>query len=242
MSEKTARPIDHGRRHNIRDAILGHQPSLANLVADVEFDTETLHEGEILNALFDKNTQIPLVVSGCLKQSLVDSSGDEHVTDFYLAGDVLTSGPKSNTGMFSSMIACDTVLVASFEISMADDANYCERQRLLTDAMRVQCARARTLAFYVTTKSAATRLAWFLLSLLERQAFLTIVDKRVLQLPMPRADIARHLGLAPETVSREFSNLSKQGMLEVDNRTVTVSDLGKLQRCAGHPSLEELAA
>jgi CRP/FNR family transcriptional regulator len=52
-----------------------------------------------------------------------------------------------------------------------------------------------------------------------------------LRLRMSRRDIANHLGLAHETISRSFRVLCDAGWLRVDNRDVDILDLAALQRC-----------
>jgi CRP/FNR family transcriptional regulator len=55
---------------------------------------------------------------------------------------------------------------------------------------------------------------------------------RRLLLRMNRRDIANHLGLAHETISRSFRLLVDRGWLRVDNREVEILDLDGLKRCA----------
>jgi len=58
-------------------------------------------------------------------------------------------------------------------------------------------------------------------------------DRAVLRLPMSRPDIASHLGLTPETVSRALSAFEKQQIIDVQARTVTIRDPDRLERAAG---------
>jgi CRP/FNR family transcriptional regulator len=49
---------------------------------------------------------------------------------------------------------------------------------------------------------------------------------------MSRGDIANHLGLAIETVSRLFTQLQDQQLLSIQGKEVTILDLPALkQRC-----------
>lgn len=54
-------------------------------------------------------------------------------------------------------------------------------------------------------------------------------------LPLTRADLADYLGLTLETVSRQITNLKKQGVIElVDNREIVVPEVDTLEDVAGN--------
>ena len=63
-------------------------------------------------------------------------------------------------------------------------------------------------------KSAKERLVSFLLALAARVAADDDADS-LLPLPMSRAEIADHLGLTVETVSRTFTALCKAGLIDL---------------------------
>ena len=48
-------------------------------------------------------------------------------------------------------------------------------------------------------------------------------------LPMSRQDIGNYLGLALETVSRLFAHFQEGGLLKVNRREVTITDLPRLK-------------
>ena len=53
-------------------------------------------------------------------------------------------------------------------------------------------------------------------------------------LSMRRVDIANYLGMAIETVSRLFTQLQNEHIIEVEKRSVKIIDLGKLNQCLLH--------
>ena len=76
---------------------------------------------------------------------------------------------------------------------------------------------------------AEERVADFLLDLmhrLEQRRF----SRTSMQLRMSRAEIGSLLGLAPETVSRTLSKLQIAGLLDVQQRAITVPDPAGLRR------------
>jgi len=51
-------------------------------------------------------------------------------------------------------------------------------------------------------------------------------------LPMSRRDLANYLRLAPETVSRLFTRFSREGLIQVESRAITLMDPEQLSRLA----------
>jgi CRP/FNR family transcriptional regulator len=77
--------------------------------------------------------------------------------------------------------------------------------------------------------SANERLAAFLLNLSQRFAARGY-SEREFHLRMSRAEIGSYLGMTLETVSRTFTALQQEGLLEVDKRHIRVNDLDALKR------------
>lgn len=89
-------------------------------------------------------------------------------------------------------------------------------------------------------RQANERIALFLHGLSERYKGIGR-DAIRLQLPMSRIDIANYLGLALETVSRGFTRLQDDGLIEVHGRRVELIDPATLARLA-HGLAEEAPA
>ncbi|MGQ9808940.1 MAG: Crp/Fnr family transcriptional regulator [Armatimonadota bacterium] len=72
-------------------------------------------------------------------------------------------------------------------------------------------------------RGAASRLAGYLLGLQEGPAAV---------LPAPKAVVAAHLGMTPETLSRLFFRMEAQGVIRVRGRTISILDAPELRRIA----------
>lgn len=99
----------------------------------------------------------------------------------------------------------------------------------IDEAERLAIAQDELLAAYqvifaMGMQSARERVASFLLDFKTRWR-----NARYVPLPMKRHDLADHLGLAPETVSRTLSRLSAQGLLVVTSRDATILDESRLR-------------
>lgn len=89
------------------------------------------------------------------------------------------------------------------------------------------------IAHLMAAVSADVRLARFLLQRSDHMAEQGQSPRR-LYLRMSRRDIASHLGVAHETVSRSFGALAACGCIKVDNREVEILDRDRLVACAGN--------
>jgi CRP/FNR family nitrogen fixation transcriptional regulator len=94
-------------------------------------------------------------------------------------------------------------------------------------AMMRALERAQNHMLLLGRKSAMERIATFLLDLAGR-----ISENGQFDLPMSRIDIADYLGLTIETVSRSFTQLERQGAIEVPvhRRSIVLRDTAALQR------------
>ena len=77
-------------------------------------------------------------------------------------------------------------------------------------------------------RKAEEKLATFLLSLSPRYKPRGLSATNF-NLPMSRQDIGNYLGLAIETVSRLFARFQEEGLLKVNRREVTITDLPRLK-------------
>ena len=106
--------------------------------------------------------------------------------------------------------------------------------RLMRQALR-ELDEAREWIVTLGRKSAAEKVASFLY-LIATHADPTAKqhDTATFHLPLSRRDIADFLGLTIETVSRQFTKLKSEGVIEVERlRGITVSDLALLEERCG---------
>ena len=103
--------------------------------------------------------------------------------------------------------------------------------RRLYDITASELARAQEHIAILGCRSAEEKVACFLLGLRTRLARRSGLSSRI-PLPMSRQDIADFLGLTIETVSRMFTKLDRQGVLDVARDHVCIRDLSYLQKLA----------
>ena len=180
-------------------------------VAECSARTRPVHRfarGETIFAEGDACERIYKVASGTVRVCRFLPDGKRHIGDFLLEGDLI--GPIDGdvwpmTGEAVTDVTLTSYAKDTFE-RIEDAAIQREYLRHLSDSLH----RAQRQIFVLGSQNAKERIASFLLHLSERTS--TSADA-ALDLPMCRQDIADHLGLAVETVSRSMSALKAEGSI-----------------------------
>lgn len=183
----------------------------------------------------DSFRHVHMVVSGSFKVYATSLDGDEQVLGFFLSGDALgLEAATSKTHMYAA-VALEDAEVSEISLEhLQGEANSAEshdRHALLQRLCFETIANNYSALHSRSTKFAEQRLSSFLLSLWDRLDDATQAHGE-LSLTMSRQDIGDYLGLALGTISRTFSQLEKQMLLEVRCRSVQMLDPAALRRLA----------
>jgi CRP/FNR family transcriptional regulator, nitrogen fixation regulation protein len=166
------------------------------------------------------------VVSGVVRTSKLLSDGRRQIDAFHLTGDIF--GLENCEAHRFSAEAVGNASVISYRRSSLDTLASADNamSRQVVAAMMRSLERAQSHMLLLGRKSAKERIATFLLDLSTRMA------DDAIDLPMSRTDIADHLGLTIETVSRSFTELERDGVIEVlaPRRSIVLCDKAALRR------------
>lgn len=166
-----------------------------------------------------------LVQAGSLKIVRTGEDGYEQVLDFVGRHDLIGCDGLADGHYASGAVALEESWV--YALPIADIRQLAQHRPEFSDrwqaAMAAQIARAGELAWLIAAVGAEKRVARFLLLLSRRMAEHGESPRR-LRLRMCRRDMASHLGLAHESVSRSFSLLADMGLLRVNNREIELLD------------------
>lgn len=163
--------------------------------------------------------------------------GPCQVLAFHFAGDlvsVLRQNAGASWGDFRlvALTDCDLVIFPADRFLDAAQSDPAVLRSVLTRSLQA-LHRSRTRMMQMGHKSAAARIADFLVSMAERLAGCT-EGPCAFALPMSRRDIGDSLGLTIETVSRQLTELREAGLLTTEGRSkVCLSDVSALARLAG---------
>jgi CRP/FNR family transcriptional regulator len=185
-----------------------------------------VHEGTQACTLF-------VVQTGSFKCVKTADDGYEHVLGFAWRGDVMGfDGVGCAQYAFGAVALEDSRVVA---LPLAGLEALRHRVRAFDAALLALLARQLThageIAEVMASVAADVRLARFLVQMSGRMAARGQSPYRLL-LRMSRRDIANHLGVAHETISRSLRVLIDEGWLRVHDRDVEILDLDGLKRCA----------
>jgi CRP/FNR family transcriptional regulator, anaerobic regulatory protein len=183
----------------------------------------------------DAKTHMYRVTSGAVCRYRMLGDGRRQIIDFSFEGDVIGLSSErleacNAQAMVSTRLRCYPIAVL---LRAAKQDGTIALQ--LYEALSREVVASREHLQCVGQRGATERLATFLV-ILSRRNEIRGSDPETLQLPMTRVDIADFLGIKIETVSRTFSKLKAEGLIEIDEATtIRVKDPKKLERLAqGH--------
>ncbi|MFM7350556.1 MAG: Crp/Fnr family transcriptional regulator [Erythrobacter sp.] len=179
----------------------------------------------------------PQPAAGGTASAPAAASATGQVLAFHFAGDlvsVLRHRASEAWGDFRlvALTPCDLVIFPAERFLDAAQSDPVVLRSVLTRSLQA-VHRSQTRMMQMGHKSAAARIADFLVSMAERLGGVT-EGECAFALPMSRRDIGDSLGLTIETVSRQLTELREAGLVTTEGRSkVALSDVGALARIAG---------
>lgn len=192
-----------------------------------------LQRGDILFREGIKHPSLFVVRSGSLKTSTMLPDGDLQVLGFHLVGEVLGFDGFADDKHQVTAEALERSSVCEIPYAKLDELSgqLPSMHRQITRIVSREFVRSQKHPIMMGRRQAMTRLALFLHGVSERRSA-TGQDPLNLDLSMSRQELANYLGLVVETVSRLFSRLQTQQILDVDRKRVRILDLGALSELA----------
>jgi CRP-like cAMP-binding protein len=150
------------------------------------------------------------VLTGAVRSCRLLADGRRHIGEFLLPGDFIGL-ELDDVYRFTAEAVSDATLMRYSRQAVDHMAEQRPRLgRCLLDRICGDLFAAQSQMLLLGRKNAMERLASFLLSMADRTG-----SGDRLSLPMTRSDIADHLGLTTETVSRVFGQLKSQGVIRM---------------------------
>lgn len=185
----------------------------------------------------DSFTALYAIRMGTFKTLMLTEDGREQVTGYHMAGEIVGLDGISSNQYASQAVALEDSEVCVLPFDQLDELahNVPALRRNLYRFISNDVRRGQDMMLLLGSMRAEARLALFLLNLSQRyKARGYSAIEFVLR--MTREEIASYLGLKLETVSRLFSRLQEEGLLQVQGREVKLLDLSALKGLAGQRS------
>lgn len=190
---------------------------------------ELIRQGDPLTALYE-------IHAGLFKTCVTDMNGRFQVTGFPMTGELLGLDGIGAGRHSVAAVALEDALVCVIPYDALDGMfeAFATLQHEFHRLMSREIVRAQALMLMLGSVAAEARIATFLLDLIGRLCARGF-SSSALVLRMTRDEIGSCLGLQLETVSRTFSKLQGDGVLEIRNRCIHVLDEAALRRIARRP-------
>ena len=223
---------DSGRLSDLL-RLMGGGPTESEPVPDLPVPLRRLCSGETLFNEGGRADVIHLVRAGTFKIFRTAEDGYEQVLGFSSRAEVLGFDAICIGQHPTGCIALEDSSVYALLVSdiLGSGRRIPALDRLLTLAVSRAIKQRVDLADVMAAVAAEVRLARFILQLSQRMLECGQSPRRF-YLRMGRRDIASHLGVAHETVSRSFQALARWDVLGVSNRDVEILDMEGLKALA----------
>jgi CRP/FNR family transcriptional regulator, anaerobic regulatory protein len=184
--------------------------------------------GESLDSLY-------AVRSGAFKTVGISHNGDEKVTGFHLAGEMMGLDAIDSGRHGYSAVALEDSEVCAIPFAALEKMalSVPVLQHNLFRTLSGDISRDQGLMLLLGSMTAEQRVAAFLLSLSRRYQRLGYSPSRF-TLRMTREDIGTYLGLTLETVSRLFSKFQKEAVIGLQQRDIEIKEPARLREMVGH--------
>ncbi len=189
-----------------------------------------LRKSEYLYRAGDEMTSLYTVKTGAFKANIDSVDGQENIVGFFMPGELM-----GLDGIASGQYQCDMIALSYAHVCQLSYREFEQvaekfpvlRQEILSISS-THMTTAQKMLMFIGKRPVEERLAMFLISISQRFKARGLSESRF-QLPMSRHDIANYLGMAPETISRQFKKLQDQGLVSIQNRDLTINNTAALR-------------
>ncbi|RKF20028.1 fumarate/nitrate reduction transcriptional regulator Fnr [Alginatibacterium sediminis] len=193
-----------------------------------------LQKGEEVFAAGDKLRCLYAIRSGTIKSYTITEQGDEQITGFHLAGDLIGFDAINEQMHTSFAQALETSMICEIPYDTVDElsATMPKLRHQIMRLMSCEIIADQDMILLLSKKNAEERLAAFIFGLSERFARRGF-SPREFRLTMTRGDIGNYLGLTVETISRLLGRFQKSEMINVKGKYISIVDREALSMMAG---------
>ncbi len=200
-----------------------------------------LRKGDVLFHAGKPFAALSAIRCGSLKTSILAEDGREQVAGYHMAGEIIGVDGIATTRHTCSAVALEDSEVCAVPFDGLEELmqSVPGLQHNVRQALAREVSRNHALMLLLGSMRAEERVAAYLLDLAERYRQRGYSASEFV-LRMTREEIGSYLGLKLETVSRVFSRLQVDGLVQAQGRDIKLLDPPMLNRLVGKdtPPLE----
>lgn len=189
--------------------------------------------GETLYWTDDSFKALYAIRSGHFKTYQITPNGEQHITGFHMAGELMGMDAISTGHYHCNVTALEDSEVCEIPFQRLEEL-FSAIPTLLKHFHRMmsqEITREQNVMLLLGNMGADQRFAAFLVNLAVRYEARGY-SSTCLQLRMSREDIGNYLGLTIESISRLLARFKKLGLLSVDKREIQILDPKRLKAIA----------
>jgi len=189
------------------------------------------HSGDVVLRQGDAFQKVYAVKSGMYKSINVDTEGHEHIIGFHLPGELIGLDAIYPKAYRNTTVAVTTSVLCELEYDQLT-ALSTEIPALQQQFLRLLSKGINDSNAFHKEQTAEQKLTGFVYNLAKRYEARGYSASELV-LVMTRQDIASHLGMAAETISRLLKRLQSKQVLAINSREITILDEPALLALAG---------
>ena len=196
-------------------------------------------KGQLIFKAGQEMKSLYAIRSGSIKSYTITEQGDEQITAFHLAGDLIGFDGISTGNHPSFSQALETSMICEIPYDTLDQLSITmpKLRKQILRLMSTEIVNDQKMILLLSKKNAEERLATFIHDLSDRFSARGFSPYEF-RLSMTRGDIGNFLGLTVETISRLLGRFQKSNLIEVKGKYICIVDKDALSKLA---SLKKIA-
>ena len=188
-----------------------------------------LKKGKMLYKQHEPFRALYIIRTGSVKTFYIDEAGEEQVSGFYWPGQIIGLDGFHLHQYTNHAKAIDTVSACKLSLDQIHSERNDHLVFKLFEVMSEEIQRRQINQVLLGKKSVEEKMAVFLSDMVHHFETHQLESEHLI-LPMSRQDIGSFLGLAVETVSRMFTKLEHDGLIEISGKTLRIRSIEGLDQ------------
>lgn len=188
-----------------------------------------LKKGKALYQQSEPFRALYIIRTGSVKTFYIDEAGEEQVSGFYWPGQIIGLDGFHLHQYTNHAKTMDTVSACKLSLHQLRSERNDNLTFKLFEVMSEEIQRKQINQVLLGKKSVEEKMAVFLSDMVHHFETHQLESEHLI-LPMSRQDIGSFLGLAVETVSRIFTKLEHDGLIEISGKTLRIRSIDGLDQ------------